>query len=206
MENKKVILSDFDGTITLKDSYFRSVFYFPFKWKIILLSPVMGFYILLYFLKIINRNKAKELGYKLFFRGITKKRIESKMPEFIKKTEFNTKTLDIINDYRKKNYDLYLVSASPDFYIPYFAENLGADGHICTEVEWNKGKLTGNLKEPNCNYKRKVVKIENANIPARYSEIVSFGNSDGDRAMFEISDIYYFVDGDKITKHGNNHD
>ncbi|MCK4980187.1 MAG: HAD-IB family phosphatase [Candidatus Delongbacteria bacterium] len=189
----KIVFSDFDGTITKKDSYIRSLFFYSSTFKICILLPGLIFNLIKYFFGKITRNDMKEYSYKKFFSGVETSFIVNKNKEYIKKLRFNNKVVELLKTFRAEGFKIILVTASPDTYIGYFAKELGYDGLICTKVEEIDGRLTGNLIGMNCNNEEKVKRIKESEYYTENSQIITLGNSKGDHAMLGLSDEYYYV-------------
>ncbi|MDA3837888.1 MAG: HAD family hydrolase [Candidatus Delongbacteria bacterium] len=189
----KIVFSDFDGTITSKDSYIRSLFFYSSIFKIIHSLPGLVFNLIKFFLRKISRNDMKEYSYGKFFSGVSRFSINEKNKLYIKKIKFNDKVVKLLKKLKSDGFKIILVTASPDTYMGYFAKELGYDGLICTRVEEKDGKLTGKLFGMNCNNEEKVKRIKESEYYSDGSEIVTLGNSKGDHAMLRLSDEYYYV-------------
>ncbi|MBK7669085.1 MAG: HAD-IB family phosphatase [Sphingobacteriaceae bacterium] len=79
-----------------------------------------------------------------------------------------------------------IVSASLDIWIRPFCEKHGID-YLCTEIEYVNGISTGKLLTPNCNGAEKAVRIKQRYNLTDYSSIIAYGNSSGDKAMFDLT-------------------
>ena len=192
-EKQKIIFSDFDGTITRKDSFIRSLFFYSSIFKICSSLPGLVFNLIKFFLGKISRNDMKEYSFKKFFSGVKTSFIAKKNVEYIKKLKFNDKVVRLLKTFKADGFRIILVTASPDTYIGYFAKELGYDGLICTRVEEKDGKLTGNLIGMNCNNEEKVKRIKESEYYTENSQIITLGNSKGDHAMLGLSNEYYYV-------------
>jgi len=192
-ESEKIIFCDFDGTITTKDSYMRSLFFYPSLVKILLSLPGLVFNLIRYFFGNISRNDMKEYSYAKFFSGMEISYIEKKTKEYANKIKYNDKVISLLDDFRKDGYKIIIVTASPEIYMNYFTKKQGYDGLICTKVEQKDGKLTGKLMGLNCNNEEKVKRIKNSEYYNDRAKIITLGNSKGDYAMFTLSDEYYYV-------------
>ena len=204
MDRKEtVIFTDFDGTLTVKDSYMRSLFFYGgYKRLILNLFPLIYNFIL-FFLGKKTRNDMKNLTLTVFYKGQNLETLKhNKNSSFIKKKiQYFNNVKQLIESIRKNNCSkgyrckVVLVTASPNVYIEDVTKQLGYDGFICTKLETDTdGLLTGKMIGENCNYKEKVERIKNSKFYNKNANIISFGNSKGDYEMFKISDEYYFVD------------
>ena len=69
-------------------------------------------------------------------------------------------------------------------------------GLICTKAKYDEqGFFTGKFASPNCNYQEKKNRIEKEIDLSLYDQIIAFGDTKGDEAMFSIatkSNFRYF--------------
>jgi len=204
-ERKKketIIFTDFDGTLTVKDSYMRSLFFYGGYRRLFPKIFSLSYNFSLFFLGKKTRNDMKNLTLKVFYKGKNLEEIKhAKNSLFIKKKiQYFENVKQLIESLRKNNCSkdskckVILVTASPNIYIEDVTKQLGYDGFICTKLETDKkGLLTGKIIGKNCNYKEKVERIKKSEFYNANANIISFGNSKGDYDMFKISDEYYFV-------------
>ena len=203
--NKKetIIFTDFDGTLTVKDSYMRSLFFYGGYKRLFLNIFSLSYNFTLFFLGKKTRNDMKNLTLKVFYKGKNLEELKlTKNSSFIKKKiQYFENVKQLIESIRKNNCKdgkkckVVLVTASPNVYIEDVTKQLGYDGFICTKLETDEnGLLTGKMIGENCNYKEKVERIKKSEFYNVNANIISFGNSKGDYEMFKISNEYYFVD------------
>jgi phosphatidylglycerophosphatase C len=193
-QEKHLILFDFDGTITQKDSFWHFLRFIIGDFKLVfgLLGVVIkqvlqlgGFdnatlkaAILSQFFKGKSKNELLSLGEKYF---------KAQMPLIL-----SPKMCTLIAEYQSPNTDIALVSASIDFWLAPFAKanNMTL---ICTNLEYKNGYFTGKFATPNCNKEEKALRIKAQFDLNNYSKIVAYGNSDGDKAMFSLANQYFYV-------------
>jgi len=194
--DRKLYLFDFDGTLTKKDSLFDFL-KFSFSKSYLINYVVFIPLFVVSKLGIIDSGKVKELFIAKFMKGLSFYEIEKLAQKY-----FDSNYPDIIHpkadQYIKSlsNYnDKFLVSASLDFWLKPFADHYGM-GLICTKAEFDeKGFFTGKFATPNCNFVEKKNRIEKEIDLSLYDEIIAFGDTDGDKEMFEIatkSNFKYF--------------
>lgn len=63
---------------------------------------------------------------------------------------------------------------------------------ISNTLDIQNGFLTGKIKDKNCYGPGKVEKIVNILDLTKYTHIYAYGDSDGDRAMFELADGSFY--------------
>jgi len=187
---KTLVLFDFDGTITKKDTFplfFKHTFgagYFYLGF-----SLFIPFFIL-FKLKLYNAERFKIKMISFYLKGKSKEWIENKGKEFIEyaytsgiiKTEF----INRINEFKIKQFDVAVVSASPDAWIEQFCEEIGIIC-ICTQLAYNNNIFNGKLNGNNCNSEEKRNRVIKHFNLSSYSNIIVFGDSiEGDGAMMEL--------------------
>jgi phosphatidylglycerophosphatase C len=191
---KALILFDFDGTITSRDSFWHFLRFTKGDFSLfvglvlVTLKQVFSFgrfdnstlkaAILSHFFKGFSENELMLLGEKYFNARMT----------LILKPEILLK----IESYKNENAEIALVSASIDCWLLPFAQahNMKL---ICTELKYENGIFTGYFATPNCNHEEKATRIkEHFNLEG-YTKIVAYGNSKGDLAMFGLANEYFWV-------------
>lgn len=96
-------------------------------------------------LKTFSEEKIRRIGERVFERDL-KKVIRIKAVEKIA--------------WHKNNGDIvYIVSASPNIYVHAFAQFLGCDGYICTDLDFKGGLFTGEIKGNDCIGNEKAVRV-----------------------------------------------
>lgn len=186
--NRKLYLFDFDGTLTKKDTLFDFLkFSFHSKYRIYYV-----FFLPLFVsakLKIVDPGKVKELFISAFLKGYSYSEIE-KLAQNYFDVNFSSLILPKADQYIKSisNYnDKFIVSASLDFWLKPFADHYEM-GLICTKAAFDpQGFYTGRFASENCNNQQKKIRIEKEIDLSLYDEIISFGDTKGDKAMFSIS-------------------
>ena len=94
--------------------------------------------------------------------------------------------IEKINKYKSDEYEVAIVSASPDVWIKPFSESLQITAH-CTELEYSEGVFTGNLGSKNCNYIEKKHRVLKHFKLEEFEEIIVYGDSSGDKEMMELA-------------------
>lgn len=187
---KTLVLFDFDGTITSKDT-FPLFFKFSFNY----IKFLLGFFLHLhkYFLHKINIINAETLKLSIliyFLKGRNIYWIHEKGKHFIDyletkqiiKPEFITK----INQFKNQNAEIYVVSASPEIWIKQFCLKHQIK-FICTELEYCNHIFVGKFSTKNCNYLEKKNRILNEIQINDYSQIIVYGDSSGDEEMMSLA-------------------
>jgi phosphatidylglycerophosphatase C len=191
---KKLVLFDFDGTITTKDTFIEFLtFYkgrFRFAMGMIAMSPILA----LYALKLIPNWKAKHAVLRYFIGNQDLKSFDAVCEEFSKKVLpklIRAGALEAIRKYQLENCTVAVVSASAENWVaPWCRENTILC--LATQLEVTDGIITGNLCGRNCYGPEKVNRINKQFLLTEFDEIIAYGDSSGDREMFAIAHQQYY--------------
>ena len=187
---QKIIFTDLDGTLTLKDTYTRFIF-LNLKISIVLKNISTLFNMLIdHRSGKIDDDDVKKITFSMFFTGYNK---ETNIDAFIKKIPWNSKVLALIEAKRQEGYKVVIVTASPDVYVKYVCNYLGYDGFISTQTVDDGKYLTGEIKGEICNFEEKPKRIMKFLSGKKPIHTISYGNSSGDYAMLRWCDESYFV-------------
>lgn len=191
---KNLILFDFDGTITTKDSLLEFlIFYkgfFRFMWGIIVLSPIIASYLL----KLIPNWKGKQMVLKYFLSGESVEEFDKRCRAFAEKKLprlIRPGALKAIEGYKREGAIVAVVSASAENWVGPWCEKVGILC-IATQLEVKDGIVTGNLCGANCFGPEKVKRIKKQFLLTDYDQIVAYGDSSGDKEMFEIAHKFHY--------------
>ena len=190
---RKIVVTDLDGTLLARDSYYRAIFKFGRRMKPLLHLPRFLIGLTLYAAKLKNRSHLKALSFRIYFKGVSTSRLLRHRHDFINSLEINQAVLDKVREYQQNGYEIYIVTASPDLYVKEITDKFGFNGYLCTKVDWQHNRLSGKLISDNCINEEKVRRIREDLLKNETAHIVAFGNSKGDHAMFKLADYYYYV-------------
>jgi len=188
---RNLVLFDFDGTITKKDSFTAFIRFYKgsasFYFGVMILLPVL----LLYKIGISKNWKVKEVVLKYFFRKepeekfytLCKSFAQHVIPKIVKREALNS-----IEKHLKNGDRVIVVTASAEDWVKEWclAMNLELIG---TRLEKRDGRLTGRLAGLNCYGKEKVKRIKQLLDVNDYATIYAYGDSKGDEAMLKLADI-----------------
>lgn len=186
--NRNLYLFDFDGTLTCKDTLFDFLkFSFPKVYFINYLIFIPLFIVSR--LKIIDAGFVKEMFISKFLKGKSYVEINQLAQNYFEQNHqelIYSKADEYIKSLSNYN-DKFIVSASIDFWIQPFADYYEM-GLICTKAKYDEqGFFTGKFASPNCNYQEKKNRIEKEIDLSLYDQIIAFGDTKGDEAMFSIA-------------------
>jgi phosphatidylglycerophosphatase C len=178
---------DFDGTLTVRDSFMAFLIWEarPARaaLKLIRLAPSA-----LTYLGHRDRGRIKAAALKTFLGGVPLARAQARARAFADHTRLlRPDALACWEAWKARGARMTIVSASPQFVVEPFAERLGADRLIATQVETDaEGRITGALLGRNCRGPEKVVRLRQEFGPDVRLE-AAYGDTDGDREMLALA-------------------
>jgi phosphatidylglycerophosphatase C len=190
----QLILFDFDGTITTKDTLLAFTKYaiggVRFSLGLILLSPVL----IIQKMGLVSAQKTKEIFLSYYFKGMPLVEFDQKCSGFVEQSlssMIRPGALAAIKGYIKNGDRVIVVSASPQNWITPWADPLGAEV-LSTQLEIKSGRLTGNILGKNCNGVEKVSRIKKHLSLESYSHIIAYGDTSGDKEMLALAGEKYY--------------
>lgn len=202
MQQKTLVLFDFDGTLTRGDSLLRFLWFAVPGWRLITGFIRLGFqYLVLLWSGNWSNEKAKELLFSVFFKGYSKAALEDLGQRFLQQqlpTMLRMETLALLRSHKENQAQVYLVSASPSVWLAPFCQAEGI-GLICTEFAYVEGVFTGKFATPNCNGHEKARRLRAEIDFSTYEKIVAFGNSSGDAEMLALAQEAWMVRGNNLV-------
>ena len=195
---QKIIFTDLDGTLTLRDTYHIFIFQnlsfsLVMKHSIGLIRLALG-----YIFGFTSKETVKRTTFKMFFNNFNTK---SDISKFLTYIPWNNPVREIVDAKQKEGYKVILVSASPDVYLPAICNYLGYDGFLATKTLRDGDTLLGEFDGKICNFDEKTRRIKEYLGEEKLEYTLSFGNSKGDFDMLNFCDESYFVKKGRITLH-----
>ena len=193
--SKSIAFFDFDGTITNKDIFGDFIAYrlrhvLP-VWRLLPCLP----YIVLYKLKLMSNETAKERIFSLLFKGEKQETFKTHVVDYVANhlpRRLRRDALARLEWHKAQGHDIYIVSANFDILLDEFTR-LHHIKHLSTRIHIDNGLITGKFASANCYGPQKVVRIK-AQLPnlSDYATIYAYGDSDGDKEMLALStDRFY---------------
>ncbi len=189
-----VVAFDFDGTLTVKDSFTAFL-----KWRagpvryalgLARLVPAAAAYL---FHRDRGRIKAAAVG--VFLKGVPHDRLEADARAFAESHARKLLRPDAVaawKRWRDQRVRLVIVTASPDIVVAPFARGLGADAILGTQLSYDpENRVLGAFSGPNCRGPEKVVRLRevfghDVRLKAAY------GDTSGDTEMLAMAEIKGF--------------
>lgn len=185
---------DFDGTITTKDTLFDFIrFYFGFPRLIlglVLLSPVLIFFKL----GLIANNKAKQILFSYFFKGINIKDFDAVCQKYSDRVGaiLKSEAINKIREHQAKGHSVIIVSASISNWIIPWAEKEGIVEVIGTKIEIRNNIITGKFLGENCYGQEKVNRLLKAYPNKSDYQLYAYGDSNGDKPLLNLADCPFY--------------
>lgn len=186
---RPIVAFDFDGTLTVKDSYaaFLKWSVGPWGWLISLpfLAPAAIAYV---FHR--DRGRMKEAVTRFFIWDHPLEAVRGRAERFADSHFDRLLRPDALKRWREHQANgdyLVIVTATPDVVVEPFARRLEADALLGTRLVVNEnGQVTGDFAGPNCRGEEKVRRLRE-----RFGEAVelaaAYGDTSGDTEMLAIA-------------------
>ena len=194
MEDLPIVAFDFDGTMTVTDSFTAFLRWRTPAWRWALggirLIPAT-----LAYLVHRDRGRIKIEASRVFLAGTPRATLEADAARF---AELHARRLlrpDAVAAFRRwsdQGVRRIIVTASPEIVVAPFARGLGADDLIGTHfAEDTEGRITGDFASPNCRGPEKVVRMR-ARFGAAMRLQAAYGDTSGDTEMLAIAEQPYY--------------
>src|ERR1700754_5031841 len=139
-----LVLFDFDGTITNKDSFLDFIFFSTPKIKVIIGLLYTALLVAAYKLKLMARDRAKENVFSFFFKNMAEKKIldlgeaycNSRINKILRKD-----ALEALAVQQQLDREICIVTASASYWIKPWCDKNNYQ-LLCTGYETKAGKLT----------------------------------------------------------------
>jgi len=186
-----LVAFDFDGTLTIRDSFTAFL-----RWRAGPVRYALGLVRLLpaalAYLFHRDRGRIKAQAAREFLKGLTRPELEADAEAFALECApqlFRPDALAAWRRWRAEGARLVIVSASPDVVVAPFADKLGADRLIATELAYDAaGRATGAFATANCRGPEKIARLKAAfgnGVKLR----AAYGDTSGDREMLEMAEV-----------------
>lgn len=190
----KLALFDFDGTITKVDSMVDFIQFAVGKCRflagLVRLLPML----VLYKLKVIPNDKAKQRFLAHYFKGYSEqefKKIAREYSLFGIDNILKVSAVEKINWHKQQGHKVVIVSASIDCWLQAWCDKNQID-LIATQLVFENEQFTGLIKDKNCYGMQKALKIKEKYNLEDYSEIYAYGDTTGDKEMLALADHRFY--------------
>ncbi len=193
-QKQTLVLIDFDGTITKKDSFLDFILFsnsiLRFLIKAFQSLPIL----IALKIKLISTDKAKEKIFSTFYKGeletdlIEKGKLycEKQLPQILR-----IEVLGVLQNHIAQNHTICVVTASAKFWIePWCKKN--NYNLICTKYEIQSQRITGNFSGKNCRGDEKVERIKHTYQLEMYKDVFCYGDTPDDLPMLELGSKKFY--------------
>lgn len=197
---RKIAIFDIDYTITKKETLME-LFKYSIKIdkKNIRFLPRAIFCGSMYMLKLYDERKVKEKFLK-FIDGIKEKDLAKLVKEFYNyklKAILYEDALNMIKKLKSEGYDIYLISASPEFYVNEFYNIKEVDKVIGTRFNFKDGIFMRKMDGENCKGEEKVRRLKEflkkEKIEVDFGESYMFSDSLSDKPLLDLVGKPYLI-------------
>lgn len=185
---------DFDGTITTCDtlpifirfvSSFKQLFFGSLQ-----MMPTL----LLYKLKLISNNTAKEKLFRIFFAGMPIDQFNRLSEIFIPSIEevLRPAAIEKIKWHQERKHQVVIISASAENWILPWASKHGINIVLATQLQVKDQIITGRYLTKNCNGEEKVCRLLKRYPNKEGYILYAYGDSKGDKELLGLADHSYY--------------
>ena len=197
---KKLAIFDIDYTITKKETLMEFYKYsLEEDIKNIRFLPRALYSGLMYGIGIYDEGRVKECFLK-FIDNIEEEKLQELVKRFYKNRLSKIlykDAVDMMYKLKKEGYDIYLISASPEFYINEFYNIDVVDKVIGTRFEFKEGKFIRKMLGNNCKGEEKVKRLKEVlskeNIKVDFKNSYMFSDSLSDKPLLDLVGKPYLI-------------
>ena len=197
---KKLAIFDIDYTITKKETLMEFYKYsLEEDIKNIRFLPRALYSGLMYGVGIYDEKRVKECFLK-FIDNIEEEKLQDLVKRFYKNRLSKIlykDAVDMMYKLKKEGYDIYLISASPEFYINEFYNIDVVDKVIGTRFEFKEGKFIRKMLGSNCKGEEKVKRLKEVlskeNIEVDFKDSYMFSDSLSDKPLLDLVGKPYLI-------------
>lgn len=188
-EDAPIVAFDFDGTLTIRDSFTAFL-----RWRagagawalgLVKMAPAVATYA-----HDRDRGRIKAASVKEFLGGVARAELETDAARFADEVWSSFMRPDALktwNGWGERGAHRVIVTASPALTVAPFARKLGAEALLGTHLEFDsEDRITGRFTTPNCRAAEKVLRLK-----AAYGEDVriaaAYGDTSGDAEMIAMA-------------------
>lgn len=192
-DSPNLIVFDFDGTLTFKDSLLEFISFATSKPKLYLELLKLVPELLAMKLGMGNNEAVKTKLLRRVFRNKSKNELTTLGESFCNQyfdQLIRLKGLEAIRNYQAAGARIIIVTASVEEWVQPFAKRLGAE-LIATKLAYRNDQFTGELATPNCRGKEKTNRLKEYLSTEELPAYIAYGDTDGDAALYEFSAKYH---------------
>lgn len=191
---KRLVLFDFDGTITTKDTFLEFIRFYRGTPRFLAGFAAATPWLVLMKLNFYENYKAKQRVLKWFFSGEDAQAFDAKCRDFTEKIVpalIRPGALTEIAKHKRENATVVVISASAENWVRPWCEKNGL-GCLATRLDVVDGKITGKLSGFNCYGPEKEKRIRECYNLSEFDEIFAYGDSRGDLEMLALAQKQHY--------------
>lgn len=195
MTKETIAVFDFDGTITRKDTLLLFIKFSKGKRLFIFGFTLFLPLIVAMKLKLYPNWRAKQSLFSFFYKGISLQEFNDMADKFSFEIDkiIRPKAMEALKLHKKNGDMVIIISASIENWIKPWADKLGVDMVLATQIDINKNRLlTGKFLSKNCYGQEKVNRLLEVFPNRNDYSLITYGDSQGDKEIIEISDKGYY--------------
>lgn len=197
---EKLAIFDVDYTLTKRETLVE-LYLFMLRFRPSLIKYVLGDLraAFLYLFKIYDEKKAKE-SFISFIDGIKEEDMQNIVKDFYEKRLskiIRKDAIDMMKKLKGEGYKIFLISASPEFYLKELYNIKEVDKVIGTRIKIQKGLYKHSIEGSNCKGQEKIHRLmevlKEENIQVDFKNSYMFSDSLSDRPLFDLVGKPYLI-------------
>lgn len=191
----RIAAFDFDGTITRKDTLIEFLRFAGGSARLYAVLAVYSPLLVLMKLRLYDNRKAKEKILAHYFKGMPVAQFDALCQQFFEQKGASLvyqQAQEQIQKHKAQGDQVVIISASIGHWVRHFAEALGADQLLATQIEIQDGKLTGRFSTKNCYGAEKVNRLSAAFPDRSQYYLIAYGDSRGDKELLNSADEQHY--------------
>jgi phosphatidylglycerophosphatase C len=190
----RLVLFDFDGTITTKDTLLEFIRFYHGTRKFLTGFALNSHWLLLMKLKAIPNWRAKERILEWFFAGEELSQFDTLSARFCREVVpglIREEALSTIRLHQAEGATVVVISASAANWVEPWCKAYDLPC-LATQLEVKDGRITGKIDGINCYGPEKESRIRAAYMLKDFDEILAYGDSKGDREMLALASKKFY--------------
>ncbi len=187
---KTLAIFDFDGTLTLRDSFLGFARFAIGRPRLSLALLLSSPWLIAWKLRLTSSSNAKQHLFSRMFRHMPLSRFDSLGQAYIDKidTMLRHDTYSLLRQHKANGATVVIASASLQNWISPWAKRHGVDLVVATRPQIDpQGRLTGRFDGPNCLADQKILRLKQAIPDLHTYDIHAYGNIPDDAPLLAIA-------------------
>ncbi|PIE90889.1 MAG: HAD-IB family hydrolase [Acidobacteria bacterium] len=184
-----IAIFDFDGTLTVKDSFLHFLVSVFGRWKVLLGLVFQSPVLLGYQLRLLSNEYAKEKLFGYFFKGWSVsdfQKTADRYADWQLSDILRKEAMEKLEWHKREGHRVVVVTASMEDWLRSWCLKTEVD-LIGTKTASSEGRLTGQFSTKNCYGPQKVLRLKEKIELSAYKQIFVYGDSRGDRELLQLA-------------------